>query len=126
MYTVGRIDREKYRCITEDIVTDEVIITEERIEHIENRHPGSYHKIKNFIQQVLDDPDYILEDGKNKNTGLILKFVEENGVRFQIVLRIHTSKDQDGFKNSIISGWNISESRWRNYVKNKKILYKKA
>ena len=37
MLTVGYIDIEKYRCITDDITTDEVIITEERIHHIKER-----------------------------------------------------------------------------------------
>lgn len=122
--TVGRIDIEKYRCITDDITTDEVIITSERIQHIQERHPGAYEKIKDFLQAALDDPDYILED-KNPNTGLILKAIKENGLRFQMVLRVHTSVDNPGFKNSIISGWDISESRWENYVNNKKILYKR-
>lgn len=125
VHTVGRIDIEKYRCITGDITTDEVIITPERIQHIEERHPGAYDKIKGYLQQALDDPDYILEDEKNPNTGIILKLVDENGIRFQMVLRVHTSTDPDGFKNSIISGWDISESRWKNYVNNKKVLYKK-
>lgn len=125
VHTVGRIDIEKYRCITDDITTDEVIITPERIQHIEERHPGAYDKIKDYLQQALDDPDYILEDEKNPNTGIILKLVDENGMRFQMVLRVHTSTDPDGFKNSIISGWDISESRWKNYVNNKKVLYKK-
>lgn len=122
--TVGRIDIEKYRCIMDDITTDEVIITSERIQHIQERHPGAYEKIKDFLQAALDDPDYILED-KNPNTGLILKAIKENGLRFQMVLRVHTSVDNPGFKNSIISGWDISESRWENYVNNKKILYKR-
>ena len=124
VHTVGRIDIETYRCITDDITTDEVIITSERIQHIQERHPGAYEKIKDFLQAALDDPDYILED-KNPNTGLILKAIKENGLRFQMVLRVHTSVDNPGFKNSIISGWDISESRWENYVNNKKILYKR-
>jgi SPP1 gp7 family putative phage head morphogenesis protein len=124
VHTVGHIDIETYRCITDDITTDEVIITSERIQHIQERHPGAYEKIKDFLQAALDDPDYILED-KNPNTGLILKAIKENGLRFQMVLRVHTSVDNPGFKNSIISGWDISESRWENYVNNKKILYKR-
>jgi hypothetical protein len=123
--TVGYIDVEKYRCIADNITTNEVIITSERIQHIEERHPGAFEKIKNFLQSALDAPDYILEDGKNPNTGIILKMVEENGLRFQMVLRLHTATDPTGFKNSIISGWDISESRWNNYVKNKKMLYKR-
>ncbi len=59
------------------------------------------------------------------NTGLILKLVEDNGQQIQIVLRLHTSSDEPGYKNSVISAWKISESRWNNYIRNKKILYKK-
>ena len=125
MQTVGRIDIKIYRCITDDIATDEVIITPERIKHIEERHPGAYDKIKSFLQLALAAPDYILEDGKNPNTGIILKLIEKDSFRFQMVLRIQTSTDPKGFKNSIISGWEISRSRWQNYVNNKKILYKK-
>lgn len=122
--TVGRIDIEKYRCITDDITTDEVIITDERIQHIKDHHPGHYEKVSPFLQAALDMPDYILKD-KNPNTALILKEIEENGQRIQVVLRLHTSIDAEGFKNSIISAWEISESRWNNYVSNKKILYKR-
>ena len=39
MQAVGHINIKLYRCITEDITTDEVIITEERIQHIEEHHP---------------------------------------------------------------------------------------
>ena len=42
MHIVGRIDRKIYECITDDITTDEVIITEERIQHIVERHPNDY------------------------------------------------------------------------------------
>ena len=34
MHLVGRINRNIYECVTRNIRTDEVIITEERIEHI--------------------------------------------------------------------------------------------
>ena len=42
MYRVGKIDREIYHCIAEDIVTDEVIITVVQIMHIRERHPNDY------------------------------------------------------------------------------------
>lgn len=34
MHHIGQIDIEKYRVVTEDIRTDEVVITDERIQHI--------------------------------------------------------------------------------------------
>ena len=42
MHTVGEIDRRIYKCITNDITTNEVIITDERIMHIKERHPDDY------------------------------------------------------------------------------------
>lgn len=124
MQIVGHIDFEIFNCVTEYLTTSEVIITPERIQHIMERHPGSFEKIKPFLEQALSAPDYILAD-KNPNTGLVLKLIEEKGVRFQLVLRIHTPVDHPDFKNSVISAWEISESRWNNYIKNKTILYKR-
>ena len=31
---IGKIDIEKFKNVTEDIITDEVIITEKQVEHI--------------------------------------------------------------------------------------------
>ena len=39
VHSIGKIDIEKYKCVTEDIRTDEVIITDKQIEHIKFRHP---------------------------------------------------------------------------------------
>lgn len=122
MNKICDLDVEKYKCITVDIPTREVIITDERIEHIKSHHPGHYEAVSPFFREAIESPDYILAD--TPNTGLILKAVNENGLRLQMVLRIHTSKDRSGFKNSIISAWKISKTRWNNYLRNKKILYK--
>ncbi|MBR1553371.1 MAG: hypothetical protein IJ741_04945 [Schwartzia sp.] len=124
MHIVGKLDRSIYRCVANDISTDEVIITDERIQHIEERHPGDYEEIAPFLQAAIAFPDYILENVKN--TGIILKLIEQDGKRLQIVLRLHTVSDKAGFKNSIISAWKISESRWNNYLRNKHILYKRG
>ena len=120
---VGKIDRELYRCVSEDITTDEVIITDERVQHIKDRHPGHYEKVRPFLQAAVAQPDYILAD-KAPHTALVLKRVVENGERIQVVMRLHTSADLPDFKNSVISAWEVSEARWRNYLRNKTILYK--
>ena len=69
---VGKIDREIYKCVTKDIVTDEVIITEDQILHICERHPSDYEKFGKYIPQILAEPDYILEANK-PNTAFVLK-----------------------------------------------------
>ena len=39
MCSIGKLNRDIYKCITDDIVTDEVIITDNQIQHIKDRHP---------------------------------------------------------------------------------------
>lgn len=42
-----------------------------------------------------------------------------------IVLKVCTDSQNGELANSIISGWKISEKRLANYVRNKRILYRK-
>lgn len=124
VHDIGRIDITKYQRVSDNITTDEVIITDERMQHIRDNHPGAYERIAPYLETALSEPDYILED-KHPNSALVLKLIEDNDLRLQIILRLHTSQDQEGYKNSIISAWDISQERWRNYIKNKKVLYKR-
>lgn len=125
LQTVGRIDRDKYRCITDNITTDEVIITEERIQHIRDRHPGDYERFLGYMPEIIADPDYIIEANK-ANTAVILKEIEENGEKFKLILRLKVEHDPADYQNSVISFWHIGETTWRKTIKNKKVLYRKA
>ena len=124
VHSVGRINRDIYKCITEDIVTDEVIITENQMQHILDRHPDAYAEIIDYLSDIIRDPDFIIED-KHDNTGLVIKRVKLEKEYAQMVLRICTSDDDPNYKNSVISCWEISEKRLQNYLRNKRILYKK-
>lgn len=124
VHTIGKIDRNIYKCIAEDIVTDEVIITDEQIRHISDRHPEAYEQVMEYIGDAIRTPDYIIAD-KHPFTGLVVKKIYRNNEYLQVVLRVCTSEDKKGYKNSVISCWNISERRLQNYLRNKKILYKK-
>lgn len=122
MVVIGRIDREIFRCITEDIVTEEVVMTDNQLQHILQRHPEVFPAVLDVLRDILRDPDYIIED-KHPYTGLVVRRLETGSESLQVVLRICTSEDQPGYKNSVISCWEISERRLKNYLRNKKILY---
>ncbi len=122
MHLVGKINRDIYKCITNDIVTDEVIITDERIGHIKERHPNDYERYYRYLKEIVEHPQYIVETNK-PYTALILKeFMEED--QFKTVLRFTTSHDNPDFKNSIITFMKINDKEWKRMLKNKKILYK--
>ena len=124
VHIVGKIDKNIYKCITEDIVTDEVIITDERIQHIKERHPNDYERFYSYIPEIIENPDYIIEANKS-NTAVILKEIEEQGEKFKLVLRLKVESDPAEYKNSVMTFWHIGDTTWRKSLKNKKILYKR-
>ena len=124
VHSVGKINRDIYKCITEDIVTDEVIITDERILHIKERHPNDYERFYSYIPEIINDPDFIIEANK-PNTAVVLKEIEERGEKFKLVLRIKVQGDPEEYKNSIMTSWRIGETTWKKTLKNKTVLYKK-
>lgn len=124
VHVVGKINREIYNCITDDITTDEVIITDERIDHIKERHPDDYERYYAYLKEIIEKPDYIIESNK-PSTALILKEIKETDEkRFKTVLRLKTSSDNSKFKNSVITFMKINEKEWSRLVRNKRILYK--
>lgn len=123
VHQIGRIDIEKYRVVTEQIRTDEVIITDTQIEHIRERHPETLEDLEQYAALIVEDPDYILEN--RLNTGLLLKEIEKDGKHFQLVLRLCVATDPDGYKNSIITFTRVRDKEWKRLLRNKKILYKK-
>lgn len=124
VHSVGKIDRKIYKCITDDIVTDEVVITDKQIQHIMDRHPNDYERYEQYLRKIVETPDYIIEASK-PNTALILKEIKENGEVFKTVLRIATSNEPKSYKNSIITFMKIDDKEWNRLLRNKKILYKK-
>ncbi len=123
MYYIGKIDKRIYSCVCEKIASDEVIITDERIKHIVDRHDESFETYCIHLKAVVEEPDYIIEANK-PNTALILKSFYENEKQYKVVLRLVTAHDDPNFKNSIITFMRINEKEWKRLIKNKKILYK--
>lgn len=124
VHTVGRIDKNIYKCITDDIKTDEVIITDERIQHVKDNHPNDFERYCEYMKEIVENPDYIIEANKPK-TALILKEFNSGKELFKTVLRLTTSTDNPDYKNSIITFMKIDDKEWRRLIKNKKNLYKR-
>ena len=123
MHIIGKIAPLIYNCITDEITSTDVIITENLIQHIKERHPNDYERFSGYIPQIIENPDYILED-KRPATALVLKQIEESGGRFRLALRLVTENDNPEYKNSVVPFLKIREKEWNRLVKNKKILYK--
>lgn len=125
MEYIGKIDKEKFKVISQDITTEEVILTDRQIEHIKERHPNDYERYCGYIREIIENPDYIIKDSK-PYTGFLLKEFNEGNKIFQLILRLHTSKDEKGYKNSIITFLKISKKKYNQYLRNKEILWKRV
>ena len=124
VYKIGKSDREIYKCITEDIRTDEVIITDERIEHIrERRGDEFYARYSSLFDEILRTPDYIFRE-KREHTALVCKRIVEDEKYVNLVLRIAIETDNPEYKNSIITAIGESEKRFAQRLRNNIVLYK--
>ena len=122
MIFVGRIDRDMLDRIFPSATTDEVVITEERIEHIKTRHPGVYERYQSYMRSIVENPAYILEDNR-PNTIALLGIFTEAEKQFMLIVRLHTAKDPEEHRNSVITFMRLSQKRYKEYLTNKKVLY---
>lgn len=102
MHVIGKIDREIYKCIAKEIRTDDVVITDNQIQHIKDRHPNDYERFALYFGEIVKEPDYIIEANK-PHIALILKEIKKENEAFKTVLRLATSSDNPQYKNSIIT-----------------------
>ena len=118
---ICKLDKQIYKNISnKEIKNEEVIITYKQIEHINDERFGIYDKYKDKLKEVIKEPDYIIEDTKHEETGLVIKKYDKDIV---IVLKMNTSEDDK--KNSIITIWEIKQKRLERYLLTHKIIYKK-
>ena len=106
MHIIGKIDIEIYRCVTADIQTSDVIITQQQIEHIQERHPNDYEWYFKYVNEILESPDYILEANKPK-TAFILKHICDNGKNYQLILRLNAFSRNKGINGTALAITNL-------------------
>jgi hypothetical protein len=123
---LGSLDINLYNCITPQIDTDRVVITDKQLTHIADHHPEAYDEALIELKSTLASPDYIFKDEKHKDTGLVVKAIRTGDTYLYIVLKVCTNSAGGKLANSVISGWKISENRLNNYLRNKMLLYKKS
>ncbi|MCD7766219.1 MAG: hypothetical protein LUH53_06855 [Lachnospiraceae bacterium] len=124
MHIIGSIDLEMFKCISNGIITDEVILTDERVEHIINRRGQDfYDRYGKYFADILKNPDYIFRD--KPNTALVCKKFRQEEKYINVVLRLAVSTDNPNYKNSVLTAIGENEKRFRQRLRNNTPLYKK-
>ena len=120
---IGNLDPAIFAA--DNLQNREVILMKEREEHIKENHPEAYETIMANLGKLITDPDMVIKDTKRAGTRWAILNVENSTIR--LVLKLSTTKDAVGYKNSIITGQLIQKTRIDRYVRGTRyeVVYKK-
>ena len=119
---IGRLDKEKLGKYKDKIVTEDVILTDERKLHIYKNHNKDYDVILNNLSKVVLNPSEILEDLKNKDTLFFIDKLGKNNLN--VVIKLNTTNNKKYPRNSIMTAWIIRNKNLRKLVEKNKYRFK--
>lgn len=122
-YLLGKLNINQLDDYFQGMVTEDVIITDERMEHIRQRHPEDVALFEQFGKECTETPDLILKDAKNDATVFLIKKLSETNLN--IVLKLALKADKKHPKNSVMTFYRIRERNLRKLASRNNILYKK-
>ncbi len=113
---IGKFDITKY---TNSIKTStkDVVLFEERIKHITERHPEVEKYIKD-IPNIIKNPDLILQETKRDSTLWLIKKIDKN---IKVTMKLNTTNDKN-LKNSIIQMQFMRDSEINRSIRNGRVI----
>lgn len=121
---LGKVNKALLEKEFGEIQTDEILITNERMDHIKQRHPEDYEFFEKFGIQSVTDPDLIIKDSKNEGTVFMIKKLLDTNLN--VVARLALENDKPGFKNSVMTFYRIRERNLKKMIEKNTLLYKKG
>lgn len=121
MTVLGELDPTPLIPIFGALQTNEVVITEERIAHIKERHPEDYILFEQYGREAALSPDILIQDMKNTGTVFAVKKLPDTNLN--VVLRLVLDVDNPNFKNSIMTFYRIRERNLKKLMQKNPVLY---
>ena len=119
---LGKFDTQPLEIEFGKLKTDELIVTNERIEHIKSRHSEDFDLFEKYGLSVVAEPDIIIKDEKNVNTVFMVKKLENTNLN--LVVKIILETDEKDLKKSVMTFYRIRERNLKKLVDRNKTLYK--
>ena len=120
---LGKIDIKLLKKEYGKILTDEIIVTNERISHIKERHPEDYYLFEKYGRESVTSPDLIIKDVKHCGTVFMIKKLPETNLN--VVVRVVLETDDSNLKNSIMTFYRIRNKNLKKLIEKNRLLYKK-
>ena len=124
---IGKLNRRLFKRIHIDLITDRVILTYERLNHIEHKRQKLFNEVKNVLSNVIYNPDYIYQDWNNRPNTIVLIKKFNTELNISIVLKVAIPNDKRHKENSVITMIKIGEKTFNKIIRNKKdkLIYRK-
>ena len=128
MQYITNLDRKKLGAYENKLITEEVILTDERLyEHILLYHEEEYKQLRPYIKSIIENPDYIVEDNRHEDTMIYLKQIDDLEKNGRVVIKLALGQDKEHNKNSIITLMKLNKRTWNQTIRNRgKIILKKT
>lgn len=120
---LGKLNTQPLESEFGKLKTDELIITNERIEHIKIRHSEDFELFEQYSLLVVNEPEFVIKDEKNENTVFITKKLENTNLN--LVVKIILETDEDDLKNSVMTFYRIRDKNLKKLINKNRTLYKK-
>lgn len=102
--------------------TTEVVLTDERIQHIRDHHPQDYELFEAYGIKTITEPDAIIRDMEHDNTVFMVSRLENTNLN--AIVRLSVSDiDSSQLKNSVMTFYRIRTKNLVKLMKKHKVLY---
>lgn len=119
---LGRLNNEYLNEEFGELQTNEIIITNERFEHIKERHNEDAHLFEEYAAITVTTPDVVIKDTEHNGTVFMVKKLPETNLN--VVVRLALNTDKQGLKNSVMTFYRIREKNLKKLEIKHKVLYK--
>lgn len=120
---LGKIEERALKAEFGALRTTDVIVTEERIRHIRERHPQDVTLFEQYGQETVLEPDIIIKDRKNEGTVFMIKHLPE--IHINVVVRLVLETESEELKNSVMTFYRIRTKNLEKLLKKNKEIYRK-
>lgn len=123
IFKLGKINTQPLEKEFGKLQTNEIIVTNERIDHIIKQHPKDYPLFQKYGIQTVESPDIVIKDCKNTGTVFMVKKLPQTNLN--VVARLVLDTDEPTHKNSVMTFYCIRNKNLVKLENKNKVLYKK-
>ena len=122
-YSLGKIKPFMLGGYAKSLVTDEIIVTEERLLHIWENHPQDMELFVQYGKASVENPDMVIQDLSNEGTLFMIKKLPDTNLN--VIVRLVLEGEDEKRKNSVMTFYRIRDKNLKKLLNKNKLLYSK-